>query len=68
MQRESNKNNQEEGMNDVWEKYLELLETQYYYRGLDNALVSEGCAIGFKQAGGAANDAAYKVGGACYVK
>ncbi len=47
LQREKNKADQDEGIQEVWKTYFELLETQDFYRhGLDR-VVSEGCKIAF---------------------
>ena len=70
VQREKNANDQEDGLEDVWQTYVELLQTQDYFRHLpsaDNRLVPEGCKIGFTKDTGFA-EADYKEGGLCYVK
>ena len=72
IQREKNAQSQNDGLEDVWQKYIELLEVQDYYRHLpqeNNRLISEGCKIAFT--GTLTTEAQkqqYEEGGACYVK
>ncbi len=61
-QKENNLYNHEKGMNGVWETYFELLEAQEANRTSDR-MVSEGCVIGFTEAG---HEGLYEKGGACY--
>ena len=82
LQREKNKNAEEEGLQKVWNTYFELLETQDYYRnGVRNTVsadtyndrvVPEGCKIAFTKNLTAEEKAAlkkqYEEGGYCYVK
>ncbi len=69
IQREKNANDQTDGLEDVWQTYVELLQTQDYFRHIESAnsrLVPEGCKIAFTKTGVA--DTEYKEGGKCYVK
>ena len=80
LQREKNKNEQEDGLKKVWETYFNLLETQYTYReGVRNTVsaatyndrvVPEGCKIAFtKGTALTANEKKnFEEGGYCYVK
>ena len=73
LQREKNAQAQEDGMIDVWNTYIDLLETQDFYRNtLSDRIVPEGCKIAFTKDLTAEQkkelEAAYKEGGACYVK
>jgi len=54
---------QQEGVEDIWEDYVDLLEIQDSSRLNTNIMVPEGCIIGFNEAG---HDALYAKGGACY--
>lgn len=77
LQREKNKNEQSNGLEKVWETYLNLLATQDYYR-LDikdtaDRVIPEGCKIAFTKNLTAAEqkalmDGQYIEGGKCYVK
>ena len=65
-QRRKNNDNQSEGIEQVWQTYVELLENQDFYRHGDlNRVIPEGCKIAFS---GTQNEKAYEEGGACYVK
>ena len=64
-QQRKNRDAQDQGMEDVWQTYIELLENQDFYRQKLTRVIPEGCKIAFT---GNADDAAYKEGGACYVK
>ena len=70
IQRDKNNNNQTEGMEKVWQTYVELLDAQYFYRHEQDRVIPEGCKIGFtnKNALTEAEKKAYEEGGACYVK
>ena len=70
IQRDKNNNNQTEGMEKVWQTYVELLNSQYYYRHELKRVIPEGCKIAFtnKNALTEAEKKAYEEGGACYVK
>ena len=66
-QQRKNRDNQAEGMEDVWQTYIELLENQDFYRTELKRVMPEGCKIAFS-GNFDPNDKAYKEGGACYVK
>ena len=69
VQREKNAHNQDIGMQEVWQTYIELLDTQNFYRQELDRIVPEGCKIGFtKETLTEAEKEAYKEGGRCYVK
>lgn len=77
LQREKNQNEQSDGLEKVWETYLNLLATQDYYRKTikDTAdrVIPEGCKIAFTKNLTASEqkalmDGQYKEGGKCYVK
>ena len=69
VQREKNAHNQEIGMEQVWQTYIELLDTQDFYRKKLDRIVPEGCKIGFTKASLSASEKeAYEEGGRCYVK
>ena len=69
LQREKNQNEQQEGLKDVWKKYVDLLETQDFYReDLADRIVPEGCKIAFTSNLTAEQKKAFEEGGACYVK
>ena len=69
LQREKNIDDQKEGMEKVWNTYLELLEVQKYYRSTVNNVINEGCKIAFSKTTLTVEEkAAYEEGGACYVK
>ena len=70
IQREKNIEGQKEGMEKVWQTYVELLDNQYFYRHELNRVVPEGCKIAFTKSGQltAEQKKAYEEGGACYVK
>ena len=70
LQREKNQHDQQDGLTDVWKKYVDLLETQDFYReDLADRIVPEGCKIAFtKGTLSAEEEKAFKEGGACYVK
>lgn len=70
IQREKNEVGQKEGMEKVWQTYVELLDNQYFYRHELNRVVPEGCKIAFTNPSAltAEQKKAYEEGGACYVK
>ena len=68
IQREKNNNDQDEGIEDVWQTYVELLQTQDYFRHDANRTISEGCKIAFTKDLDATEKKQYEEGGACYVK
>ena len=82
LQREKNKNEQEDGLQKVWETYFNMLATQDYYRNgvrnivsadtYNDRVVPEGCKIAFTKNLTAAEKEAlkkqYEEGGYCYVK
>ena len=69
LQRTKNEDAQAEGMQDVWQTYVDLLEVQDFYRHELNRIVPEGCKIAFtKSTLTEAEKAAYEEGGRCYVK
>ena len=69
LQRVKNEDAQNEGMKEVWQTYVDLLEVQDFYRHELNRIVPEGCKIAFtKSTLTAAEKAAYEEGGRCYVK
>ena len=69
LQRTKNEDAQKEGMKEVWQTYVNLLETQSFYRHELNRIIPEGCKIAFtKSTLSEAEKAAYEEGGRCYVK
>ena len=69
LQRTKNEDAQDEGMKDVWQTYVDLLETQKFYRHELNRIIPEGCKIAFtKTSLTTAEKADYEEGGRCYVK
>ena len=70
VQRTKNNQAQLEGMEKVWQTYVELLDNQYFYRHELKRVIPEGCKIGFtrKDKLTDAEKKAYEEGGACYVK
>ena len=69
LQRTKNEDAQDEGMKDVWQTYVDLLETQKFYRHELNRIIPEGCKIAFtKTSLSTAEKADYEEGGRCYVK
>ena len=77
LQREKNQNEQSDGLEKVWETYLNLLATQDYYRitikDTADRVIPEGCKIAFTKNMTATEqkalmDGQYKEGGKCYVK
>ena len=69
LQRTKNEDAQKEGMKEVWQTYVNLLETQSFYRHELNRIVPEGCKIAFTKSTLTAEEkAAYEEGGRCYVK
>ena len=66
-QQRKNRDSQSEGMEDVWQTYIELLNNQDFYRTELKRVIPEGCKIAFS-GNYDPNDPAYKEGGACYVK
>ena len=78
LQREKNKNEQEDGLQKVWETYFNMLATQDYYRnGVRNTasadtyndrIVPEGCKIAFTSNLTAEQKKIFEEGGYCYVK
>ena len=69
LQRTKNEDAQDEGMKDVWQTYVDLLETQKFYRHELDRIIPEGCKIAFtKTSLSTAEKADYEEGGRCYVK
>jgi Zn-dependent M32 family carboxypeptidase len=58
----------EEGIEDVWQTYVELLQAQDYFRKTANRTISEGCKIAFTKNLTDAQKKEYEEGGVCYVK
>ena len=64
-----NEDAQQEGLEDVWQTYVNLLEVQDFYRQtLKQRFVPEGCKIAFTSTLDADQKKAYEEGGMCYVK
>ena len=56
-------------MKEVWQTYVNLLETQSFYRHELNRIIPEGCKIAFTKSTLSDDEkAAYEEGGRCYVK
>ena len=69
LQRVKNEDAQQEGLEDVWQTYVNLLEVQDFYRStLKQRFVPEGCKIAFTSTLDADQKKAYEEGGMCYVK
>ena len=69
LQRTKNEDAQDEGMKDVWQTYVDLLETQKFYRHELNRIIPEGCKIAFTKTNLSTTEKAdYEEGGRCYVK
>ena len=77
VQRNKNNDEQDEGMEKVWQTYVELLETQDFYRNPANEnkndrILPEGCKIAFNADSDLVltdeQKAQYEEGGRCYVK
>lgn len=70
LQREKNQVEQSEGMEKVWTTYVDMLETQQFYRNSLDRIVPEGCKIAFTKNTALSDEekAAFEKGGACYVK
>ena len=69
LQRVKNEDAQQEGLEDVWQTYVNLLEVQDFYRQtLKQRFVPEGCKIAFTSTLTADQKKAYEEGGMCYVK
>ena len=69
LQRTINEDAQKEGIEDVWQAYYELIETQKFYRHELDRIIPEGCKIGFNKATLSEEEKAdYEEGGRCYVK
>ena len=66
LQRTKNEDAQNEGMKEVWQTYVDLLETQSFYRHELDRIIPEGCKIAFNDA--SYDKTAYEEGGRCYVK
>ena len=66
LQREKNRNSQDEGLEQVWKTYIELLEAQDWARHETERIVPEGCKIAFSDKD--YDKAWYEEGGKCYVK
>ena len=66
LQREKNKNSQDEGLEQVWKTYVELLEAQDWARHDTDRIVPEGCKIAFSNKD--YDKTWYEEGGKCYVK
>lgn len=70
IQREKNSEAQKDGLETVWQTYVELLQVQDYYRHTANRVLPEGCKIAFSTT---VNPDVRKAqfeeeGGVCYVK
>ena len=69
LQRTKNEDAQDEGMKDVWQTYVDLIETQKFYRHELDRIIPEGCKIAFtKTSLTTLEKADYEEGGRCYVK
>ncbi len=70
LQREKNNIDQEEGLQDVWKTYIELLAAQDWVRQDTDRVLSEGCKIAFTKVDPLTDEekAMYEEGGKCYVK
>ncbi len=70
LQRAKNEDAQEEGMKEVWQTYVDLLELQKFYRTDLDRIIPEGCKIAFTAESDDYDDvkSAYEEGGRCYVK
>ena len=70
LQRDKNDDAQKEGMKEVWQTYVDLLELQSFYRHELDRIIPEGCKIAFTSDISGDDDlkAAYEEGGRCYVK
>ena len=66
VQRNKNLENQDEGIEEVWQTYVELLESQDFYRHDLDRIVPEGCKIAFTTTSYDASE--FEEGGHCYVK
>ena len=71
VQRNKNKDEESEGLESVWQTYIELLKTQDYYRGVNGAsqmdrILPEGCKVAFTDK--TYDKDAFEEGGRCYVK
>ena len=69
LQREKNNIDQDEGLQEVWKTYIELLAAQDWVRQDTDRVLSEGCKIGFTKDNLTDEEKAmYEEGGKCYVK
>ena len=69
LQREKNNIDQDEGLQEVWKTYIELLAAQDWVRQDTDRVLSEGCKIGFTKGNLTDEEKAmYEEGGKCYVK
>ena len=69
LQRTKNEDAQTEGMKEVWQTYVDLLELQDFYRQDLNRIIPEGCKLAFTKTNLTETEkAAYEKGGRCYVK
>ena len=68
LKQEKNKVTQAEGLEDVWQKYVDLLNIQDFYRQDLNRVIPEGCKIAFTKNLTEAEKKQFEEGGACYVK
>lgn len=68
LQREKNKEEQKDGIEDVWQTYVSLLTIQDHYRKTLKRALPEGCKIAFSGDTNYNDDPAFKEGGRCYVK
>ena len=68
LQRDKNEDAQNEGMKEVWQTYVDLLELQSFYRHELERIIPEGCKIAFTENLDEDQKAAYEEGGRCYVK
>ena len=76
-QRDKNDHAQDDGMEKVWQTYIELLEVQDYYRkgtidadpdNKSTRVLPEGCKIAFTQEINDGHKKEFEEGGYCYVK
>lgn len=71
LQREKNNIDQDEGLQNVWKTYIELLTAQDWVRQDTDRVLSEGCKIAFTKDTRELSEeekAMYEEGGKCYVK
>ena len=68
LQQEKNRNDQQDGIESVWQTYIELLKCQDFYRHETERVVSEGCKIAFTKELTPQEKEDYEEGKFCYVK